>query len=390
MNTLNRYIFRELFTLLGILLLVFTFVISLWHIPFFSELVFLGVPLHQVLKLISYMAPPLLTLSLPPAALAASAMAYSRLSSDGEITAMKAAGQSLYKLLIPPLVLGGIALTAMFYLTLFAKPWGVNAFRKEAFKMINSNVSLKLKEGVFIKDFDGFVIYIDDILPKTGTLRGIMVTDYRGGKNPRSIFASEGRILRDPEAFKITLRLKGGSIHSSSAQGNKYHLLTFAENDLSLDVDKALATSKKKLELRTNYDIRGIKKKLRAMSKKHEFYYPTLVQYYKMFSTPFAALLFALIGATMGIGNRRLGRSGGFVLSIVIAFAYYNMMIAGERLGGESKIPPLLAVWFPTLVLGGYCLFSIPRVNREVSTGAADFIATLIKSRVRRRRGHRG
>ncbi len=384
MKIFNRYILKELLSLLGILLLVFTFVISLWRIPFFSELVFLGVPLTHVLRLIGYMMPPLLVFSIPPAMLTAAAMAYSRLSSDGEITAMRAAGQSLHRLLVPPLILGGMAFVVMFYFTLFAEPHGLNAFREEAFRIISSNINLKLKEGVFIKDFDGFVIYLDEIPQNTGILRGIMVTDYRGGKNPRSIFAREGYLLKDPEAFKITLRLKDGSIHSTSAHGKKYRLLTFAENDLSLDMNKALASSKRRLEARKHFDARELKKKLKTMSEGDELYYPMLVRYNKMFSLPLAVVLFALIGATLGIRNRRLGKSGGFVASIVIAFLYYIMLTAGEGLGDENSIPPLIAMWLPNIILGCYCLVTIPRVNREVSTGLADTIAGFIRARAKR------
>lgn len=380
MKILNRYIFRELFSLLGILLLVFTFIIFLWRIPFFSEMVFLGIPVSQVLKLVGYMVLPMLALSLPMATLAATAMAFSRLSADGEITAMRAAGKSLYRLLIPPLILGGMALAVMFYLTLFGEPWGINAFRQEAFRIISSNLNLKLKEGTFIKDFDRFVIYLEEILPDTGTMRGIMVTDYRGGKNPRAIFAREGYLMKDPEAFKITLRLRDGSIHSPTAQGSKYHLLTFAENDLSLDINKTLASSKERLENKRKLGIKEIRERLKTTFAGHQQYYSTLVEYHEKFSTPFAVILFALIGTTMGIRNRRLGRSGGFVLSIAIAFVYYVMLTAGKGLGDENAIPPALAMWLPNMVLGGYCLFTIPRVNREVSTGVADLVAGLVKA----------
>lgn len=387
MKILDRYIFRELFSLLGILLLVFTFVISLWRIPFFSELVFLGVPVSEVLKLMGYMALPMMTLSIPPAILAAAAMTYSRLSSDGEITAMKASGQSLYKLLVPPLLLGSMALVVMFYLALFAEPWGANAFRSEAFRIISTNIGLKLKEGAFIKDFDQFVIYMEEIQPASNTLKGIMVVDYRRGKTPRAIFAREGYLLRDPEAFKITLKLKDGSIHSPSDDGRMYNLLTFSQNDLSLDINKALASTKMRLERKKKLNVIKLREKLKTLSSDQRLYYPMLVEYHEMFAAPFAVLLFALIGATVGIRNRRLKKSGGFVVSIVIAFLYYTILTVGKGLGDENVMPPLLAAWLPNIILCGYCLFSIPRVNRETSIGLVDLIVGFMKMRSQRPQG---
>jgi lipopolysaccharide export system permease protein len=90
-----------------------------------------------------------------------------------------------------------------------------------------------------------------------------------------------------------------------------------------------------------------------------------LVELHKRFSIPFACLIFGLIGTPLGIQSRRAGKSGGYAISVVLLLIYYIFITAGENLGDTGRLPVLLAVWTPNLLLGGVGLWLLTRVARR-------------------------
>ena len=80
---------------------------------------------------------------------------------------------------------------------------------------------------------------------------------------------------------------------------------------------------------------------------------------YQRFTIPLASLMFALIGAPLGIQPNRSSSSIGFGISIIIIFIYYTLMTLAGAIGQGSFIPPAIAVWIPnivTLIVGCYLI----------------------------------
>ena len=85
--------------------------------------------------------------------------------------------------------------------------------------------------------------------------------------------------------------------------------------------------------------------------------------YWSKISVPFASLVFALVGAPLGIRNHRTGASTGFWMAVLIIFAYFlvtNMMSMQAR-GGA--IPPWTAAFAPLLFGLIYAAVTIKRKN---------------------------
>src|SRR5213078_4242488 len=100
--TINRYILREISVPFVLGLAVFTLILLIARILKLVEMVVnRGVPALQVLKLFSYILPAFLEVTVPMAVLLAVLVAFGRLSSDSEITALKTSGVSLYQLARP-------------------------------------------------------------------------------------------------------------------------------------------------------------------------------------------------------------------------------------------------------------------------------------------------
>src|SRR5262249_45430104 len=70
------------------------------------------------------------------------------------------------------------------------------------------------------------------------------------------------------------------------------------------------------------------------------------------FSIPIACLVFAIIGLALGMTVARDGKLAGFVLGIIVIFAYYVTMYLAEALAKGAWIKPELARWVPNILLG--------------------------------------
>ncbi|HUU51189.1 MAG TPA: LPS export ABC transporter permease LptF [Nitrospinota bacterium] len=375
MKIINRYILKELFYTFLLSIFVFTIVLILNKVLQLTELVVnKGVPLVTILKLLLFLFPSLLIIIIPISILVASITTFSRLSTDNEIIILKTAGISLYRLLLPIIILSLFAYLFTNFLTFKALPWGTQSFKNLMFQIIQSKASLDIKERIFNDYFDGLVIYVNEAPMSNKLMKGVFISDSRKSENPQTIIAKEGVLLIDPVSMKVLLRLKDGSIHQLEKTKDSYQLIHFSTYDLSLDIYKTLSAKKDEPKTLKEMTISDIKKKIESLKKGTKEYNRALIEYYKKFSFPIACLILGFIGAPLGIVNRRSGRSGGFAISAIVVFFYYVMLTMGEGLGDEGKIHPLIAMWFPNLLLSIMGIYLVVKTGKESPFKISGFI----------------
>lgn len=363
--TLYRYISREILSPLLLGLVTFTIVLLMGRMLKLADMVVSkGVPLTDLLLLIAYLLPNFAMITIPMAVLLAVLLAFSRLSADSEVVAMKAGGISLYRLLPPVMAIGALAYAAATLVSLYALPAGNVAFKKLLYHVIEARLNLNLKEQVFNSAIPGLVIYIDRNDEKSGRLSGIMIHDERNPKEVSTIFAERGSIESDQEKRKITLHLEMGSIHQPAEKG-KYRKLEFGEYDLSVDLTKSVKNFEKNeqdmtlAEIRANLDKGGFSKKLTTDMK---------LELQRRFALPFACIIFAIVAIPLGIQNRRSGKAAGFTFSIAAILIYYIVQSFGRTLGEKELLSPALAIWFPNILflVAGALLFRQAAMERRI------------------------
>jgi lipopolysaccharide export system permease protein len=80
------------------------------------------------------------------------------------------------------------------------------------------------------------------------------------------------------------------------------------------------------------------------------------VEIHKKLSIPAACLVFALLGAPLGVKARRGGVAVGF-LSVGFFLLYYLFLVGGEQLADRGRMAPWLSMWLPNIVLGAAGLY---------------------------------
>jgi len=375
MKIIDRYILKELFHIFFLSIFVFTIVLMLNKVLQLTELVVnKGVPLLTVSKLILFLLPTFLIIILPVSVLVASIMTFSRLSTDSEIIVLKSSGISLYRLLYPVIILSIVVYLFTNFLTFKAQPWGTQSFKNLMFQIIQSKASINIKERIFNDYFEGLVIYVHEVPLTNDTMKGVFIADSRDPAVPQTIIAKEGILLTDAQTLKVVLRLKDGSIHTLEKAKDSYRLIHFSTYDLALSIFKNFSEKREKDKSPKELTLSELRKRVKSLKEGTRENYIAIIEYYKKFSLPFSCLLLGFVGAPLGIVNRRSGRSGGIAISIIVVFFYYMMITLGEGLGDEGKIPPVIAMWLPNVMLGSIGIYLVVKTARELPFKISGFI----------------
>lgn len=364
-------------------LAVFTSILLIARILKLVELVVnRGISLFEMLKIFAYILPAFLEVTVPMALLLAILLAFGQLSADREILALKTSGISLYRMAVPVIVFALFACLLSFFLTLHARPWGNAALKAALYEVTKTRAAAGLQEKVFNTDFDGLVLYLEEIHPPGTVLQGVMIADHRDPQQPNTIFARTGLLIPNEQTHSLTLRLLDGTVHSVLPQEKSYHLTNFTVYDVTLSLAAALAGTKTRDKNPKEMTLTELKEAIARRQAAGFEANAELVELHRRFSIPFACVAFALAGIPLGIQPTRAIRAWGFTLSLALILLYYIFLTLGEALGEKGTLPTTLALWLPNLVLGGIgsCLFV--RAARETPLpGRVDFGQWLDKVR---------
>jgi lipopolysaccharide export system permease protein len=344
-RTIDRYILQELGVPFAQSLAALTFILLTREILRLVELLInKGVGLLPLLKTFLLLLPSFFVLTLPMGCLIASISAFSRLSSDRELTAMHATGISTWRLL-PPVLLFSFAVFLMtLTLAQFAQPWTGQSLKKLALGMLRDQVSLALDEGVFNTPTDKVVMYIGERSVPDGP-SGIFISDTRTSGEPRIILARDWKIISDPLHNRLGLTLKDGTIHVNPKDADQYQTIRFTSYDLKLDLTESLAP-----EPEQRLSLHEIRQKIAESKGQDPRYLRLLEDYYKNVAFPASTILFGLIGMPLGIVVKRSGRAGGFAVGILVIVLFYVLNVIGDFWVSTRVLSPFPAAWFPDAV----------------------------------------
>lgn len=364
-RTLYTHITKELMSPFILGLLIFTFILLTNRILKLMDLVVnKGVGLDEVIKLIVYLLPSFFMLTIPMSVLLAILITLGRLSADGELIAMKASGISLYQILPPfiALCVTGFLLTNM--LSLLLLPQGNRAFRNQLFSLSKRHSEANLQERIFNDDFEGLIIYINEIPGQGKHMQGIVISDKRETEVPSLIIGEEGMIISDQNERKVTLRLFNGSIHRAANDSLTYQKAIFKTYDMNLQLSNEESENDTEIK-HSEQSIAALLKLLTDRSKEKKSLIKIQTEIHKRFAFPFACVVLGLVGIPFGAYRRKGTRSYGFVLCIIILFLYYVFLNFGETMAKRGILYPALGIWMPNVVLVIMGCYLLSVVGRE-------------------------
>lgn len=350
MQILRNYIIKELLGPFILSLVVFTFVLLMGNIIQLAELLITkGVEIIYVGKLFFNLIPYLLSYTIPMSILTAVLLTFGKLSSDNEITAIRASGISLLPILIPVLVIG--ILFCMFSIYLNDKVLPKSHFNS---RKILSEIGFKkptayLEAGTFIKTFKKYIIFIYSI--EKNKLHNIRIYEPQEGRPTRTIIAEHGEFIPLPEQKLIKLKLINGvSDEPNPENPNSFFKLTFKTYFITLDLAENPQGSNIEKKPK-DMTIDELKEEIKKFTKESIDPSPLLTEIHKKISLSFSSLAFILIGLPLAIRTKRHEKSIGFGMSLIIIIIYYLLLASGEAVSLRQLCPPVVAMWFPNILL---------------------------------------
>lgn len=350
MKILRIYILKELAGPFISSFAIFTFAMLTGNLIKLADLIInKGVNFLSICKLFFYMLPWLFTFTVPMGVLSATLLAFGRLTADNEITAMKASGISLYKIIFP-LVMAGIIISLLSYQL---NDWLLPRLRFESRKLIAQigvkNPTAYLEAGTFIKAFKNYIIFIYGI--EKNNLINIRIYQQQEGRQTRTIIAARGEITYIEEKDALRLKLMNGTSDEPDPKNpNNFYKLNFKTYYMMLDLKEGrdLNIEKKKSDM----SIPELKAEISKLKAEGINPVPLIIEINKKISYSFSSLVFILLGVPLGLMARRGEKTIGFGLSLAVIVTYYLLQLGGEALSIKGLIFPGLGIWLPNIVFG--------------------------------------
>ena len=224
---LTRYLLRQHVAPLGFALAALTALLLLNQVAKqFGQLVGKGLPWSVILEVFVLSIPFIVAMTLPMAVLVAVLHATSRLAADNEITAMKASGVSVARI-VGPILAGAIALAAVaFAWNDQVLPRSNHRLRMLLVDITRKKPSFTLKEQVINEVLPGqFFLRAARIDPATNRLKNVTIYDLQDAERRRVISADSGLMAYTPGGRDLYLTLMTGSIQevkrADAAQFNR-------------------------------------------------------------------------------------------------------------------------------------------------------------------------
>ena len=349
MRILTRYILREVSSHALIGAGIFTFVLFTRDLGRILELVVrASAPLPSVAEIFFYTVPLALTYTIPMSVLVGILIGLSRLAADSEITAMRASGMGVWSFgrILAIFVVGAWAL-ALFN-GLYLAPWSLASLGHLEDQLKGSQVSFEVQPRVFYEGFPKIVLYVQDVHTAQGAAvwKGVFLADISDPANPRITLAHEGILVPEGQD-RLHLHLIDGATHETDPKlADHYQISTFQQTDIPIELPSTENKADEQIPvgLVSTSSLRDYARRVDPVSAR---WY--LIEFHRRFALPTACLVLAMVGIPLGLSSKKSGKSGGFVLTIVLVFVYYFVSLIGVSLARQGKVGPMFGAWLANL-----------------------------------------
>lgn len=417
MKILTRYILKEHIAPFFLAFLTITFLLIIDLVPkIIDHVIDKDLPVAVVFEIIGLNLAWMLALSIPMSVLVATLMAFGRLTSDFEITAIKASGINVLRVLLPVLAAGAVLMFGMIEFNDRILP-DLNKRSRVLWADISAmRPTLTFRSGVFITDIPGYLVLVDKIDHSTSRVETVNITDTRDKTKPQIIVAEYGYLEMTDNGKNMRFTLYNGEVHSLDTDDpNEYRRVSFeryvknvadvsselvrTDSEYRNDREMSIADMQTKVaaaesaigpfreRIRTALNARivtllsdsllsnttksvgdsaaieRVRRDATNLTRQTDRSYQQLnsqrkmankyqIEIYKKYSIPAASLAFVLLGAPLGILTRRGGMGVAIAVSIVLFTIYWAFLIGGEDMADRGIMSPFWAMWIANILMG--------------------------------------
>jgi len=220
----------------------------LW--TYIDDLVGKGLEWYVILKLMFFASASFVPTALPLAILLSSIMAFGNLAESYELVALKSAGISLARIMVPLVTLISFIVIGDFFFSNNLIPVANLKFQSLLWDVRQQRPALDIKEGIFYNGIDNYSIHIDKKDKKSQKIEGVTIYDHtRGHGDDVVLIAKSGEMNISQDQRWLAIKLYDGTRYEEMRDDNEGHHIS----------DPASRLSFKTYELK--FDLMGFKLK---------------------------------------------------------------------------------------------------------------------------------
>ena len=324
-----------------------------------------NIPLIARFQWILFETPSYLRMTLPVGTALAAALATTRMARESELTALRAAGASILRIIWPIFIFGAMVGVLNFYdvdrLVPIATRKADDLARKNEYlgvaAAMRSNTLLQLnKQGASYAASLGTVSRLkNDVL----SISDIILIDRSDPGRTTIIKAGTGRYDRGVWSFDNALMyvLQGDDLYTLTPLG------TFViSQEVSLDqIFRDYSTNVGDLEQTSTPELR---KEIASSIATKGDPRPAQIELFERYAIPASCAVFSLTSPICSIFFARSGGFVGLLVSFVIVMLYYNAFVISTQILGKIEwVPAWVAAWLPNIVFAALGLIALRRLE---------------------------
>jgi lipopolysaccharide export system permease protein len=388
LNTLHKYLIRQILATLLMTVGVFTFVLLLGNL--LQQILGLLISGHVrptlLIESVGLLIPWIWVFALPMGFLTATLLVFGRFSADQELTAARASGVSLISLITPVLLLSLLSCGVSAWINMQLGPQCRFEYKKLIFQArseLANQADDELPAGQYVRDFPGYIFYVEK--NDGGKLAGVRI--YRRETNMQTtITAPTGQIETDVTNKQIILHLDDAS--SVTLSGSHVYFSSSRNMPMQFDMNAStnqiikprisdmtfwqLQNELRELEenlampLALTTSTNELRAQLHELQKQRQdlLTEPIRVEMHREISFSFACFGFTLVGIPLGIRVHRRETNVGVAIALGLVLIYYAFFMLGESLSARPEFTPHLILWLPNFIFQAVGAVLLWRANR--------------------------
>lgn len=215
---------------------------TLWK--YLEDLVGKGLELSIILEFIFYSTIHLIPLALPLAILLSSIMTFGNLGERYELAAIKSAGVSLVRAMLPMFIMCIVLGIAAFYTSNALIPKANLSWGALMYDVVNKKPAMNITNNVFYKDIKGYAIRVGKKHSDNQTIEDILIYVYNDGKkgNNNIIIAKKGKMTITEDERYLILQLEDGKQYQEMVEDENYaetmphNTMSFERYEMAIDL----------------------------------------------------------------------------------------------------------------------------------------------------------
>ena len=323
----------------------------------------LGLTTIDALVIFVSALPPFLVLAIPIAFFFSVLVAYSRLDTDLELTALRATGASPTRLAVTPVLIGLAVSILSIPIACIGEPYGLRLLEARLVDVGLKNMTEAIRPGVFAEAFPNTAVLVEN-KRSDGLLEKVLFFDGRNSDQAILVTAEKGRFEKIGKT-SVLLRLKQGEMHLGNRRTEKsYEKASFELASFRLDGGQELSGRTRfvsKLGKFTNAE-------LLSLSKEHQASPPLsrriLKTYYRRFAFPLMGVVFGLLGAAIRLWVHRRNNAAAAILGLLSIVFYFFLTRIFDLVIVKYAGTALLGSFLPNLILTSLALLILLRAGR--------------------------